>query len=193
LRKKLIKRYQLCSEIILTEDQLIPFYEGVRINNVNKSIWLSLGINNLVIPTEIKRTNYRINPLYDDHEFEAVYFNGWNYNSLNQYINLMIGGTKKNMYILINGLPIRNRYQPIEDINGIKSFLVTVTDQSANDFPTYLISSLKDLELRGIMIKGINFKRAVYAWDKLTINYALSIWVQRIVDFPRFNYIIYNN
>jgi hypothetical protein len=56
-----------------------------------------------------------------------------------------------------------------------------------------MIALFDDLEIKGIMINGIGFTKAVYAWNKVTINYSLSIWAQKVNYFPAFDYIIYNN
>jgi hypothetical protein len=50
-------------------------------------------------------------------------FNGWNYVNLYQNINILLSGTKKKMHALIDGQPIRDEDQPIEDIKELVSYL----------------------------------------------------------------------
>jgi hypothetical protein len=63
-----------------------------------------------IIQTELKRTKYNINNYYDNYQFDAIYYNGWKPNSLNQYINLLIGGARKKMLVLIDGNSIKYNF-----------------------------------------------------------------------------------
>lgn len=56
-----------------------------------------------------------------------------------------------------------------------------------------MVVPFEDLEIKGIMVNGMGFIRAVYAWNKISINYALSIWSQNFKNFHAFDYIICNN
>jgi hypothetical protein len=98
----------LSSKTILTEINLRSITESRKICNINSNISISLNLYDTIISTELKRTKYRINTLYDDHQFEAIYYNGWNLSSLNQYINLLLGGTRKKMFVLIDENTIGN-------------------------------------------------------------------------------------
>jgi hypothetical protein len=44
----------------------------------------------------------------------------------------LLGGIKKRIYILIDGLLIENLNQPIENINGIDYSLIIFTDDEAD-------------------------------------------------------------
>jgi hypothetical protein len=83
--------------------------------------------------------------------------------------------------------------KPIENNDKIEQIFGTVINGNLEYTPDCLITSFKDLEIKGIIINGDKFMKAVYAWDKISIEYALTIWEQNINFFPSYNYILYNN
>jgi hypothetical protein len=104
-----------------------------------------------------------------------------------------MGGTRRKMNILIDGNIINNWREPNENNNKIEQIFGTVISGSLEETPDCLIASFKELEIKGIMVNGNKFMKAVYAWNRITIEYALIIWEQNINFFPSYNYIIYNN
>jgi hypothetical protein len=38
---------------------------------------------------------------------------------------------------------------------------------------SYLVAPLVDLEIRAVMVQEIKFKKVVYAWEHVTLNYAI--------------------
>jgi hypothetical protein len=79
------------------------------------------------------------------------------------------------MDTLINGKVIINWRQPIENDQGIKCFYGTVTNEGLENLPDCMIASFQDLEIKGIIINGRGFMKAVYAWNKISISYSLLI------------------
>jgi hypothetical protein len=161
LKKKIMKKYQLSKDIVLTDKYLKPFLEYMKVSEINSTIYIGFKFNGVIIQTSIKRTK--------------IHYNGWNIKSLNKYMNLLIGGTKMKMIVLIDGNSISNSQQPIENNNDIDYLHATVTNEEADEFPDYMIAPFDDLEIKGIMIKGRGFTKAVYAWNKVIIKYALLI------------------
>jgi hypothetical protein len=107
-KKKILKKYHLSKDLILTNKLLKPFSEYKKISNVDSRIYISLNFNGSVIQTGLKRTKSIINIHYDNYQFGEIYYNGWSLNSLNQYINLLVGETRRKIVVLIDANPIRN-------------------------------------------------------------------------------------
>jgi hypothetical protein len=98
-------------------------------------------------------------------------------------MNLLIGRARKKMNILIDRNVINNWREPIKNNNGIEQIFGTVIDGNLEDTPDCLIATFRNLEIKGIMVKGNKFMKAVYAWNKIIIGYALSIWEKNINFF----------
>jgi hypothetical protein len=193
LKKILIKRYLLSPDIVLTDKYLKPYPEYQLIKNIQTNIYICIKHEGIIKLTGLKRTKYIINNAQNIDEFEALYYNGWNLYSLNHYMNLLIGGARKKMNILIDGNVINNWREPIENNDRIVQIFGTIINGNLEETPDCLIATFKELEIKGIMINGNKFMKAVYAWNKMTINYALTIWGQNINFFPSYNYVVYNN
>jgi hypothetical protein len=170
LKKILTKRYQLSHDIILTDKFLIPYSDYQILSNIQTNIHICLKFNGIIIQTSLKRTKYIINNLNNIDEFKALYFNGWNLYSLSHYINFLIGGTRKKVNILIDGNTFNNWREPVENDDGIKSIFGTIWNEGLDESPECMIASFKELEIKGIIINGKGFMKAVYAWSKITIN-----------------------
>jgi hypothetical protein len=193
VKKILIKRYLLSHDIILTDKYMKPYSDYQFIKNIQTNIYISIKHEGIIIQTGLKRTKYIINNTQNVDEFEVLYYNGWNLYSLNHYMILLIGGARKKTNILIDGNIINNWREPIENNNGIQRIYGTVIKEKLEDSPDCLIASFRELEIKGIMINGKGSMKAAYAWNKITIGYALSIWEQNINFFPTYNYVVYNN
>jgi flagellar biosynthesis/type III secretory pathway chaperone len=60
------------------------------------------------------------------------------------------------MYVLIDSLSIENLYQPIENMNGINYLLITITEEEADNFPNYLVTTLEELKTKkSILMKEL--------------------------------------
>jgi hypothetical protein len=167
LKKILIKRYFLSHDIVLADKFTKPYSEYQLIKNVQASIHICIIHEGIIKQTSLKRTKYIINNGQNIDEFDALYYNGWNLYSLNHYMNLLTGGAKKRMNILIDGNIINNWREPIENNDKIEQIFGTVINGNLEDTPDCLIATFKDLEIKGIIVNGDKFMKAVYAWDKI--------------------------
>jgi hypothetical protein len=87
-------------------------------------------------------------------------------------------------------MAFRKSNQPIETKDGIDYLLITLMNDKINKAPDYLLVLLTKLKIIAIIIEGTNVKITVYGWEKIILNYLLSIRKQNINNFPLYNYII---
>jgi hypothetical protein len=90
----------------------------------------------------------------------------------------------KKVNILIDENLIHNWREPIENVEGIKCIYEIIINDGLEESLECMIASFKELEIKGIIINGKSFMKAVYAWSKITIGYALLIWEHNINFFP---------
>jgi hypothetical protein len=112
-----------------------PFPDHQLITNIQTNIYISMKFNDMIQQTSLRRAKYLINNNHSIDQFDALYYNEWNLYSLNHYMNLLIGGTRKKIITLIDGNTINNWRQLIENDDGIKCIYGTVTNEGLENLP----------------------------------------------------------